>query len=250
MKRQIIALIAFCFVCSATYAGFDAGKLFGYSKTTTISNGVPANAVLVGNPYTIATTTMSNWFDTSTYVLAMGIHDDNPGNGQNDTTHLNGNRYGASSGTNAFGNANWSIDVYVNPVILGKETLTGTISYQTNAGSDIVWTDDIKFWLDEVNVSSKKTFGLAKWFKKADGSGTENINMVFGTENYSPKADGIYTISLDYSYLGFGVSNSIVVEVGSYVPTKDANPIPVVPAPAALALSGFGTIIISRLRRR
>ena len=256
MKKQLLAIILLLTISASSFASIHSGNFLGLNKTTSVDYYVPENALFVGDPYqepdylyTVAKSTYTNRYTNFSYNLAMGIHDVND-NGQKDTWYIGENNYGATAGSIDGGLANWNIDVYVNPVILGIEELSGTISYSTSADSSALWSEAIDFWVSGDATGTEDVLGKCKWFQTTDAAGTQNADLVFGTKSYKPKEEGYYTITLDYGFQYFGVSNTIVVEVGEAATSKGANPFPIVPAPGAVLLSGFGTIIAGRIRRR
>ena len=249
-KYFIAACLAFC---GSALAGYSTDSYFGISVTDDVDYFVPGGASYSDNPYTVATKTYSYAGVDFSYSLAMGIHDVNTENSVDDTWYTGANTYGATSGSTSDGNANWNLDVYVNPYILGAEDISGTISYSATADSDAVWEEDIVFTIERSDLSLTFTdvFGVCNWLH-VDANDSENPTvLLMSTTEYSTKDAGFYTIELNYGAWGFGVSNSIVVEVGG-VPTVDpASPnVPVVPAPAAVLLSGLGTFIVGGIRRK
>ncbi len=254
MKRQILALLVLLTVSAGSFANIYTGGYSKYVKETSVDYYVPENAMFVGDPYqdpgymyTVAQSEFTNKYNSFSYNLAMGIHDVND-NGATDTWYLGGNHYGATAGTVDGDLANWNIDVYVNPVIFGLEKLSGTISYSLDDSSSSLWEENIDFWVSGEETGSENIYGKCKWTQDSDASGTQNADLVFGTKNYKPQQAGYYTITLDYGFGYFGVSNAIVVEVGGEAPAK-GGPMPIVPAPGAVLLGGLGTLIAAKLRR-
>ncbi len=257
MKKQILAMLVLLTVSASSFAGINNGQFLGFTKTTEVSYYVPENALYNGDPYvdpgylyTVAEATLSHRYTNLSYNLAMGIHDVND-NGVTDTWYIGDNRYGATAGSPGAGAANWNIDVYVNPVILGLEKLTGEISYSSVEGGASEWTSAIDFNVSREIYAGSSFLGKVKWYLSSDASGSENADLVFGTKSYMPNDSGYYTITLDYGHDFFGVSNTIVVEVGQDTSASGNIPVqaPIVPAPAAIFLSGIGTVIAGRIRR-
>ena len=255
MKKFALTAVLALFISSGLYAGVGGSLDLTLNETSSVSYYVPDSALYAGDPYeepdylyTVAKTTYSNDLFSFSYNLAMGIHDVND-NDQTDTWYDGENRYIARAGANADGDANWNIDVYVNPVVLGIEKLTGAISY---VGASESWTKEIEFFVD-TDFDGDDTFVICKWLQFDDAAGSDNPEqLLYGTKSgYDVTDIGTYTISLNYGVLGYGVSNEIIVEVTDDVPfeAKVPTPTPVVPAPGAILLSSIGAMIAGKLRR-
>ena len=260
MKKLLSLAVALTIMSGSAIAGMTSDGWWNFDKEVTVYEGVPDGALFAGDPYEmpdypyiISETTYSAGNKDFTYTLAMGAHDVSD-NGSYDTWYEGDGKYYANSNTSA-GLANWNLDVYVNPVLFNFEELTGSISYTSKDGTTN-WTDDIGFTIESqypsLDGSSKKRFGWLRWLKPPYGTGSENpVDLVMDSTLFDPTAEGIYEISLNYGFRGIGASNSIVVEVGALTYGESNTPnFPVVPAPGAVLLAGFGTAFVGFMRRR
>ena len=257
MKKLLALAVGLFIISSSAIAGMTSGSWWDYNKNVNIYEGVPKGALYTGDPYSmpdypyvVSETTYSGKYRDFSYTLAMGIHDVSD-NGSNDTWYSGDGAYYANSNITD-GQANWNLDVYVNPVIFNFEVLSGSISY-TNYDGSVTWTDDINFTI-ETQYSSpwQKRFGLIRWLKPPYGTGSANpVDLTMDSDLFDPTVEGTYEIQLDYGFCGIGASNSIIVEVGSMTYGQANAPTPmIVPAPGAVLLAGFGTTLIGFLKRK
>ena len=252
MKKLILLLMALALVNGSAFAKMTSGGWWDLEKTTDVYEGIPKGALFVGDPYempdypyVVSEATYKGWMKEITYTLAMGIHDVSD-NGYIDTWYSGDGSYYSNSNITD-GAANWNLDVYVNPVLFKFEELSGTISY-TNADGSVTWSDDIEF---SVEKQSRKGLGWLRWLPSY-ATGSENaVDLAMNSELFDPTVEGLYNITLNYGLLGLGVSNSIIVEVGDLTFDEVSPlPAPIVPAPGAIALAGFGTAMVGYMRRR
>lgn len=175
-------------------------------------------------------------------TVALSIHDISE-NYTLDAWYYGNGMYGANPGEEYF-LAHWNLDIYLIPEFTGydesyePESFSGITLFETTTIEPVA---TLTFISEDLSYTYTELFKIYSFDSVATGDSYHSINFADSNTDltmFDPYAVGKYTITIVYG----DVTNSIEVYVGM-------NP-PAVPAPGALLLSGLGTVLFSRLKRK